>query len=44
MKSLTLITLTVVGLIAGVVLVCHVCGLTEYLDSVCEICQRIGSV
>gem|GEM_PF-4180402 len=44
MKSLGLITLTVMGLIVGLALVCHCCGFGEYLDSVCEICQRLGSV
>jgi hypothetical protein len=43
MKWFVLTILTVVGLIAGLVLVCHRCGLGEYLDCVCEICQRIGS-
>jgi hypothetical protein len=44
MKSFALTVLTVTGLIAGLVLVCHRYGLDEYLDCVCEICQRVGSI
>lgn len=38
------ILVAIIGSVGAVALVCQHCGLGGYLDRVCDICQRIGSI